>query len=454
MGFFTLETFRGNFLVAFCGAALIVFLIKITPLVLPAKYYFSFSSLVGSGSEPFIVDPPGVTGQKLCGLLEKYDIPRERFTYINCKLNYAEETKSGVAGTAFTPEERDKIYTVILQGDPQLRSDVQAAMQAQPPTLPSEEDVNAIIAESGTVSRAFDKLQERYKSALDEYVQAAAGDKLKTWFAAEVAASNAQSESEPDEASGEEAGGQLPDDAAAKVLTAYRNAASRLDGTQLASALAPIKKSDVDDVIKRSYGWYGIDDSILGHYKSSLSDEYVHNVLMDEFKKAGLDVKTPEEQRRLIFAEINSFSLVDYILSILIRLAPVVIVGVGLGYALGRSELLSISIAGALAAFLLSWPLMLMWDRLVQSTWHDKKAIFLMFYTAYIVAFFVTARASALLGAKLRQKLGPPEPAPASAPKVPIKWAEITGNIVVGLLMNAAVFIGNVIIPLQALSSN
>src|SRR5688572_17738751 len=88
-----INAFRGNFLIAFAGAALIIFAIKVTPLLLPAKYYFSFSSIMGSGTEPFIVDTPGVTGKKLCAVLEKYDIPKERFQHVNCTLDYLTEEK-------------------------------------------------------------------------------------------------------------------------------------------------------------------------------------------------------------------------------------------------------------------------------------------------------------------------------------------------------------------------
>jgi hypothetical protein len=247
----------------------------------------------------------------------------------------------------------------------------------------------------------------------------------------------------------------LPDETRAKIIAAYHKASARLSQAQLVSALAPITKSEVDRAIAESYGWYGIDDSLVGYYKRTLSDGYVHNVLMQEFKASGLDVKTPDEERRLIYAEINKFSWENYVVAIVVRLAPVVIIGILLGIIFGQGELLSIGVAGAMAAFLLSWPLMLMWDRLVQSSWQDKKTTFLLFYAAYIAAFFITARASALIGAKVHERtsIGERMATAGGAPKE-ISWRSIATNVIASIFANVAVYIGNVIIPLQALADN
>jgi hypothetical protein len=457
-----ISAFRGNFLIAFAGAALIIFLIKVTPLLLPAKFYFSFSSLMGSDTEPFIVEPPGVTGQKLCALLEKYDIPKDRFSrHIDCSLNYVKEDKStGSIQSPFLPQEKDKIYTVALQGDPQLRSDIAAALQSPEVALPTGADVVAILSQTGSVSRAFDKLYAGYKSTIDTAVTAAISEKIKAAFAADLAAANLRAQSSGYQAVDEQEGDggaktPLPAETQAKILDAYRKAAARLSQAQLASALSPITKSGVDKAIAESYGWYGIDNSIADYYKRELTDGYVHKVLMEAFKANGLEVRTPDEERRLIYAEINKFSWANYVVAILVRLAPVLIVGLLLGIIFGQSEVLAVGVAGALAAFLLSWPLMLMWDRLVQSSWQDKKTTFLLFYAAYIAAFFITARASALIGAKVREQTGIGrgiDAATAGGEAAEIGWGRIALNIGASVAANVAVYMGNVIIPLQALA--
>jgi hypothetical protein len=404
-----------------------------------------------------------VTGRKLCGLLEKYDIPKDRFSReIDCSLDYASEPTAGAAiYEPFQPQEKDRIYTVALQGDPELRRDIGAALQAAPVALPSEQDVSAIIAQSGSPTRAFDKLVAGYKAALDPVIDAAVGEKVKNAFAADMAASqrrSAQGLSQGDPQQGAEPSGstrQMPPDTQQRVLRAYRNAAARLDRAQLAAALAPITKTAVDKAIKDSYGWYGIDNSLTGYYKQQLAEGYVHQVLLEEFESAGLNVMTPDEERRLIYAEINKFSLMNYVVAILVRLAPVVIVAFLLGMIFGQAEMVSIGVAGAMAAFLLSWPLMLMWDRLVQSSWQDKKTLFLLFYAAYIVAFFITARAGGMLGAKMREgtRVGRGIAEAAEGGEVQeISWGRIAVNVGASIAANVAVYMGNVIIPLQAMA--
>src|SRR5437588_5539727 len=56
--------------IVLAGAALIIALVRLTAL-LPEKYYFRFSTLVGSDRSPFIVEPPGVTYARLCDIVRK-----------------------------------------------------------------------------------------------------------------------------------------------------------------------------------------------------------------------------------------------------------------------------------------------------------------------------------------------------------------------------------------------
>src|SRR5262249_25505499 len=101
-----LVEFRVNLLITFFCAALLILLIKATRLLLPAKSFFDFSKLVGGSSEPFIVDPPGVTGQKLCELIAKYGVPPDSFRKrIACDEDYENLEP-------FTAEEVDEIYGI------------------------------------------------------------------------------------------------------------------------------------------------------------------------------------------------------------------------------------------------------------------------------------------------------------------------------------------------------
>jgi hypothetical protein len=100
----------------------------------------------------------------------------------------------------------------------------------------------------------------------------------------------------------------------------------------------------------------------------------------------------------------------------------------------------------------LCWPLILMWDRLVQSHWVDKKNIFLVFYTLYVLSFYLAARASDVVGIYLRGPVGGLLPA-AAAQKVDtglqVTWREVATNVAGAVVINAAVYVWNVMIPLR-----
>ena len=83
----SLFAFRVNFAITFLGAFLLMFLIRLTGL-LPSQYYFSFSKLVAGDRGPFLVDPPSVTGAKLCELLRANGISPETMqsTSVDCRL--------------------------------------------------------------------------------------------------------------------------------------------------------------------------------------------------------------------------------------------------------------------------------------------------------------------------------------------------------------------------------
>ena len=220
------------------------------------------------------------------------------------------------------------------------------------------------------------------------------------------------------------------------------------------AASRPLTKSAVDDIIGKAYSEQSISSGVTQHYREAIVDR-ANLLLREKFVAAGAEPMEKEAARRLIFQELIKDGLNNYIVATLIRLAPVLLVGLVLGFVFGRDEMFSASFAGAFAAFLLTWPIMLMWDTLVQSTWHDKKLIFIAFYTVYIISFFLTARVGAMIGIRLR------EGAPAHVTRtiddetrhIPLKgvsWSELAANVALGLLANGAVAAWNVVIPLSA----
>src|SRR5258708_27954435 len=108
-----LAAYKVNVLIVFVGAPLIIFLIKLTPLILPPQYYFNFSNLVARGSEPFIAAPPRITGAKLCELMRLHHISESSFqSTISCTANFQEAKSSHEP--LYSNEAIDEIYTSSL----------------------------------------------------------------------------------------------------------------------------------------------------------------------------------------------------------------------------------------------------------------------------------------------------------------------------------------------------
>ena len=150
----------------------------------------------------------------------------------------------------------------------------------------------------------------------------------------------------------------------------------------------PIRKSSIDAILADTFMRSDLSERIEGYYLSRMLTA-LRGVMVSTFRAHQLAPGGKmDRDRSLMFSEINKFSYIDYVVSVLVRLAPVLIFGIVAGILFGPSELFSISFAGGFAAFLLTWPLMLMWDTLVSSSWVNKKELFFAFYAAYIVSFF------------------------------------------------------------------
>jgi hypothetical protein len=446
--------FRVNIALAFLGAFAVMALIKLTAY-LPGKYYFNFSKLYAGASEPFIVDPPSVTGAKLCALMAQHNLSGGDIgRHVDCRASFKDaEAKSRFGAALFDKDQIDRIYTTALTSDAALRAHLaRSGPMLRPPPI-ADAELTEILRTSGSVSEAYRAIWQKYEPAFSGQVDAV----MKTAAAQAFAGIRTRDGGGPtdvsDDASGPKLKGLKPDEVAA-IRKAHAAFLATLAAGNLGAAAKPITKSSVDAVIETAYAAESIPNGVASYYATTIKD-HAKDVLRAKFAEAGVTPIDQDTAKKIIFAELVRDGLHNYVTATLVRLAPVLLVGLLLGLFFGRGELFSVSFAGALAAFLLTWPIMLMWDRIVQSTWHDKKLIFMAFYAVYIISFFLTARVGALIGTRLRE--GAPERLTSMIDRetgaMALKgasWTELAGNIVMGLLANGAVAAWNVIIPLNA----
>jgi hypothetical protein len=416
----------------FLGAAVIILLIKVTPLLLPAKYYFDFSKLVGGDSEPFIVDPPGVTGTMLCELITKHGVPKESFRK---RIVCNEDFERG--GPPFTAEEINEIYGIALRADDRIRKAFVDAARSNAFKPLSDAEVRRLVSKQSNTASAFDELFKSYALTLSEVAQAGPSEIIDQLFAKLIGPPDYTAEPQP------EPSAAISSANVERLVQANRSFVADLNIAAYVTGILPIKKTMIDEIIDHLRERGMLKPSIEDYYTEQMKSA-LHKKMSARFESFGVVTDMGVIQRE-VFNDINKFSGIDYIVAILVRLTPVFLFGIVAGAMVGRGELLSISLAGGLAAFLLSWPLILMWDRLVQSNWADKKPIFFSFYAAYILSFFLLARAAAVLGTWLREQriVGMP-----SAGVTRMRWSYVTMNLMVALAINGLVYAWNVYLPL------
>ncbi|MBU2532296.1 MAG: hypothetical protein KKB37_06120, partial [Alphaproteobacteria bacterium] len=354
----------------------------------------------------------------------------------------------------FESNDIDKIYAKALTIDKPVRDFLAANAAQLSPKAISEQELTDILSSSGSINAAYSEIWRKYQPDFSSRFDAALNERLTTVFA-DIKARNTESSDaqEPRGGGGPALRGLTPEQRTA-IRRAHAEFVAALAAENVAAKAKPLTKTGIDSIISRAYSVSSIPRGVAEHYRDSVQEQ-AEQILRAKFTQAGVAPVEQAEAKRIIFEELVRDGLDSYIIATLIRLVPVLLIGLALGFFFGRHELFSSSFAGALAAFLLTWPIMLMWDQVVQSTWHDKKLIFLAFYAVYIVSFFLTARVGALVGIRMR------EGAPAhitghidnETRAIPLKgasWGELAANVVMGLAANAAVAAWNVVIPLNA----
>lgn len=444
---------RVNVAIAFVGAFAILVLIKLTSL-LPGKYYFSFSKLYAGASEPFIVDPPSVSAARFCELMSKHNLTAEDLgRTVYCTETLADGATPYPHGAAlFKKDEIDKIYSIALGLDSQVRSAL-VASGSQPVITPlSDSEFEQLLGSAKSVSGIYRQLLQAYESQIGQHFEAAIADNVDTAFANVTAIEDATPDSDT-HAAGIVLKGLSAEEVAA-ARTAHAAFVAKAGSENLGSLAKPLTKSSIDTIIDEAYSVSNISRGVTDYYANSIKNS-AGELLRVQFEQAGVKPIQQKEVKELIFSELVQDGLANYIVATLVRLLPVLVFGIALGFFFGRLELFSTSFAGAMAAFLLTWPIMLMWDRVVQSSWHDQKEMFLLFYVIYIISFFLTARLGALIG--IRMSEGAPdsvrnitEGGSGLAALKGTSWAELIGNIVITIAANGLVAAWNVIIPINA----
>lgn len=418
---------RVNAVLLFAGAFLIIGAIQLTAL-LPEKYYFRFSNLVSSESSPFMVEPPGVTYAKLCELVRLNRLEKPTFA---AALDCSDVGAS--AGPSYGLTHEDAIYRAAYVNDASIRRWLANADKDFQPTPLSQEDLVSIIDDSSSLGQAIAEIENQYRSQVYEHFKDATEAQLEGGFA-----------SLPDEAPDYEEP-ETPssiDDSTRNLLLASHEAVAAQVAVPHEAVIAPITKSDIDKFISYASSRDDVISSVAGYYLDQLAQQY-DELIKSGIKQAGID---RDADSRKVDRAMMSAGLGNYLIAVLVRIAPVLIFGLVIGLIFGPTEIGTAALASALAALLLAWPVILMWDRLVSYEWQDRRALFLAFYVLYILSFYATGRLGAILGVKLRSRVPQnwllhAEPAVAAAPAMSHSIAK---DLLLFVATNATLYVANV----------
>ncbi len=440
--FDTLMKLRVNFVIVFLGAFALMFLIKLTSL-LPSQYYFSFSKLIASDRGPFIVDPPSVTGAKLCELLRKNNISTDQIGTgtVDCRAVFEERAKQTNTAT-LAPEAQDRIYGIVLRQDAGFRAAVQQRLGGFALTPLTNEQLDTMLAESRTASEAYDKVFRNYEQQLSDAFRLPVATAFNKLLGPILRTKSGEEES------AEAPSLQLSAAEADKIRAAHQVFLESFAQQVRQISLSPIRKSTVDEFMSRSDARWALPDNLAGYYGGQIKPVLQYN-LKDAFQKQNIALIDQKQARATIFREMAAAGLHDYLAAVGVRLLPVILFGLVFGFVFGRAEFTSTSLAAAMTAFLLSWPLILMWEQLVTGPWQSQRQLFIVFYAVYVLSFFFTARMAAVFGAWMRQRTMPDTGSIEAGGSLlaRVSAREILVNIAVGLICNGAVYTWNVAMP-------
>jgi hypothetical protein len=437
--------------------------IKLTNLILPAKYYFSLSKLAKGADEPFIVDPPSVTESKFCDLLKKYDVQSSdvNLPYIDCD-NLQSGSEPAVTAYAPTSDERDEIFRIAFQNDQRAISYLRADLMALPRQPIAPDRLDTILNSSRSVMAAFNALAYEYSNP---YRSIPYNDQAQLVALSDNAfqpilrpAANAANPSFDQNQSGGQNTPQLSPQDIARIRQAHQNFVSDYLDKGVPSPIRNIAVRDIENILKSAYASSDIPRNFSQFYAEQAGDS-VAALMKGKFVEANLNIANTEEVRKEILSDVSQTGIFNYTVSALARVAPIFLIAILFGIYFGRRDVLSIAAASALLAFLLVWPIILLWDTVVQSQWASYREFFLGIYLLYVIAFFAVAQCGALIGAYIGERLTLHEPVAIEAKGgtadgdgiVQVKGygKEIFVSLMASTIFSLVAFSMNLILPLN-----
>lgn len=419
------------------GTIAIVALIKLTSL-LPGQHYFRFSQLVGSNASPFIVDPPGVTYARLCRMVQENRLADGKFSVALDQCPTTIPAPSHSQQKAYGKTHESEIYRAVYENDERLRKDIEArARQLRVASIPVDE-IQTEVQQSSNIDAATSALSARYQRQVSDELKAGLSNPPADGLTVLARVLPAGAPADSGDGAGATPQPGLDQKAAGALLRAAAAYDAGLAAPPQELRLEPVTKAKLDEIIGVTFSREDLIEQLVSYYSGQVADHY-NSRFLTALEAEGISTS---RDKAALDKSIRDEGLQAYVLAALIRLAPVFLFGFFIGVFYGATEITSAAYAAALAAFVLAWPVILLWDRVVSYTWQDKRHIFIALYILYVVSFFVAARVAASLGALVHEKLPWRRPEEKADGEEGVKLS-LARDFLIGVAVNVAFYVAN-----------
>ena len=458
--------YRLNLIIVLFGPLLILATIKVTNLVVPDRYYFSLSSFVKEGDMAFIAPPPSVTGAKFCEILEKYNIDTQKLSEkariysVRCNTTAYEKQTAVNTDLTLTADEKDRIYRTAYASDEENRRLATELLRNISLKQLTPDQLDKFISNAFHNKDIHDKMVSHYRNQIRTY-----GTPFKKNVDSKFSCfldSCVNEKAKPDDEGNED---RTFYESKSKLNFPYRNELLVSDNEVFlnlnnfisTAKIEKIKSDDLEKIIKEAKAdvakFSGSKDSLTYNVQRRVANFYtdqayqkVSSEIKNSFKKNNIPL-TGSDNIEKVAQGIAFAGLPDYIIASILRVAPVFLAAAILGFIFGRIDLISIMFAGAAAALLLTWPVILLWETVVTPSLQSQKTLFIIMYVAYIGVFALTARAGALAGMLIKERTVGNKSIDVDAVKK-TTLGEFGYGIAVSVAANFVVFAWNFVIPL------
>lgn len=113
----------------------------------------------------------------------------------------------------------------------------------------------------------------------------------------------------------------------------------------------------------------------------------------------------------------------NFWIALLLKMLPPFLVGYFLYFAWKEDSMLAVPTGAALTAFLMCWPVILLWDQAVYGVWDKQRYLFLVLYLTYILLYYHLARLGCIIS-KITMQAGF-----ARQGKIEIDWGKSISSL-------------------------